>query len=129
MRIVRVKYLNTYEEGVNRSFFYEDALKTKLKKYDVVIAPTIHGVALAIVDKIDVKESELGFRAENIKKISEKIKSSTVDELVKKDKVKEIKAELDKKIKEIDLVEKYKMYASLSPEVAALIASLEEMSK
>lgn len=130
MRIVKVKYLSTLDEDrSDNTYYYQDNLSTKLKKYDLILVPTYYGMSMAIVDKVDISEDTIKFQVCNIKKVSEKIKSKTVDELIKKDKIKDIKASLDKKIKEIDSVEKYKMYATLSPEVAELIKQLEKNSK
>lgn len=131
MRIVKVKYLSTLDEQkTGGKYYYQDNLKTKLKKYDIVLVPTYYGFSLAVVDVIDVTEDDARYAVSNgLKEVSEKIKSSVADKLIKKDKIKDIKVQLDKKIKEIDSVEKYKMYAKLSPEVEELIKQLEEASK
>ena len=130
MRIIKVKYLSTLDEEKGGStYYYQDNLSTKLKKYDLVLVPTYYGLSMAIVDEVNVSEDVIKFKVSGIKKVSEKIKSKIVDELIKKDKVRDIKAVLDKKIKEIDAVRKYEMYASASPEIAELIKSLEEASK
>ena len=127
MRIVKVKFLSTYESS--DTYFYEDKLSKKLQKYDTVVVPTRYGVSLAVVIGIGYKKEDMGFSAQSIKSVSEKIKSVTVDNMNKSAKIKDIKSILDKKIKEIDSLEKYKMYADMSPEIAELIKSLEEASK
>lgn len=127
MRIVRVKFLNTIDKDYAEGFFYKDSLSRKLQKYDTVVVPTRYGLSMAVVDQVNVNQDGLGFDIGRIKTVAEKIKSKAVDDQTRLQKADDITKALDKAIKEVDAVEKYRVYAGLSPEVAKLLTELEEL--
>ena len=132
MKYVTVKFLSERDaakyHGPNGSFFYGD--KTgKLKKHDAVIVPTQYGLALALVTGVNRDPEDLPHfvNESNVKQVAEKIKSKAVEEITRIERAGEIKKALDREIKKVDEVQKYKMYADLSPEVASLIKELEDL--
>ena len=129
MRIVKVKFLSTYDKDYSDTFYYKDTIRGGLKKYDVVIVPTRYGVSMAVVEENNISEETVvnKFNTNNIKTVLEKIKSKHVDSLTKLAKVDDLKKQLDAEIKKVDEVEKYRVYAELNPAVATMLAELEEL--
>lgn len=133
MKYVTVKFLSERDaakyHGPNGNFFYGD--KTgKLKKHDAVIVPTQYGLTMAVVTSVDRKPEEFPHFVNegNVKQVAEKIKSKTIEAVTRKERAAEIKKALDAEIKKVDEIQKYKMYADMSPEVAALIKELEDLA-
>lgn len=134
MRFVKVKFLNTRDDSNAGGYFYRDTQSRALKKWDTVIVPTRYGLSMAYVMST-YKDEELAKKAyentygtfglHDIKEVAEKIKSSAVEEKLKTNKALDLKKQLDSKIKKIDEVEKYRVYAGLSPEVAELLKQLK----
>ena len=130
MRIVEVKFLNSIDERSASAYFYKDKLSKALKQFDTVIVPTTNGISLAVVTGVH-KDTDTIFKNYNLssfKLVAEKIKSKTVNEILKEAKAIELKRQLEEHIKKMDAVEKYRVYAENSPEVAALLAQLEELN-
>ena len=98
MKYVKVKFLSDKDESKIDGYFYKDNKNCEL--YDFVIVPTKYGVSMAQV--IDIpKDSDVSINC--IKEVLDIIKGvEYLDTLAKKDKVKEIEKELDKKIKKLD---------------------------
>lgn len=140
MRYVTVKFLSERDATNSQGYMYKDTQSRALKKYDVVVVPTRYGLAMATVHgKYNADQAQAfldnnrsygarGFTLETLKSVSEKIKSTTVDAEMKVEKVKDLKAKLEKEVKKIDEVQKFKVYADLSPAVAAMLAELEELN-
>ena len=129
MRIVKVKFLSTYDKDYSDTFYYKDTIRGGLKKYDTVIVPTRYGISMAVVEEVGIDTDEVRnkFSTANIKVVKERIKSKTVAELTKLAKVDDLKKSLEAEIKKIDEVEKYRVYADLNPAVAAMLTELEEL--
>lgn len=134
MRVVQVKFLSTLDKDVAEEYFYKDSLSRKLQKYDTVLVPTMYGLSLAVVTKVDVDENNMQKRhgygtlsPSSLKSVAEKIKSNTIEALNKAEKREDIKKELEKKLKEMDEVERYQLYAEKSPEIAALLKELKSL--
>lgn len=130
MRVVEVKFLNRYDEQAADSYFYTDKLSKAVKQFETVLVPTRYGVALAIVTNTykDTDDKLKSYPVSSLKTIEEKIKSKTIDNMMKEEKAKQLKAQLEAEIKKMDAVEKYRMYAETSPEVAKLLTQLEELN-
>lgn len=130
MRIVEVKFLNKVDEGYGDSYFYKDKLSKSLKQFDTVLVPTRYGVSIAVVTALhkDTDDIMSKFTRSSMQFVLEKIKSKVINELLKEEKAKQLKQQLENEIKKMDAVEKYRMYAESSPEVAALLAQLEELN-
>lgn len=130
MRIVEVKFLNSIDEREARSYFYKDKLSTALKQFDTVVVPTANGITLAVVTGLHKDTDTLlkNYGVSTLKEVHEKIKSKTVNEILKEAKAIELKRQLEEQIKKMDAVEKYRVYAENNPEVAALLAQLEELN-
>ncbi len=138
-RYVKVDFLSDRDSESSNGYIYKDGLSRALKKYDTVIVPTRYGLTIAVV-KGTYNESQAenlinnaykyrtnGLTLATVKSVKEKIKSKTVDEEMKLAKADDIKRKLEAEIKKIDEVEKYRIYAELNPEVAAMLAELEEL--
>lgn len=138
MRYVTVKFLSERDEGNAQGYIYKDTLSRALKKYDVVVVPTRYGLAMATVkgtytaDKAqNILSNNYGTRGmslDSLKSVAEKIKSKAVEKELKVEKVKDLKLKLEKEVKKIDEVQKFEVYASLSPEVATMLAELKELN-
>jgi len=136
-RFVKVEFLSDRTSESSAGYIYKDDLSRALKKYDTVIVPTKYGLTIAVVKGTYNEEQANNLLRNNykygsitlanIKTVSEKIKSKTVDAEMKLAKVDDIKRKLESEIKKVDDTQKYKMYAELSPEVAAMLAELEEL--
>jgi len=134
-RFVKVKFLSTKDSQTSMGYFYKEELSRALKKWDTVLVPTRYGLTLAVVvstykNEDQVKEAYQSygtFGLHDIKSVSEKIKSKVVDQQLTKEKAGDIKKKLETKMKEVDEVQKYKMYAELDPSIAELLAELEEL--
>jgi len=134
MRYVKVDFLSDRSSESSQGYIYKDELSRALKKYDTVIVPTKYGLTIAVVkgtyneeQKDNLMKNQYRFSQTAIKSVAEKIKSKTVDAEMKLAKVDDIKRKLESEIKKVDDTQKYKMYAELSPEVAAMLAELEEL--
>jgi len=134
MRYVKVDFLSDRSSEASAGYIYKDELSRALKKYDTVIVPTKYGLTIAVVkgtyneeQKDNLMKNQYRFSQTAIKSVAEKIKSKTVDAEMKLAKVDDIKRKLESEIKKVDDTQKYKMYAELSPEVAAMLAELEEL--
>lgn len=133
MRFVEVKFLSSRDESAARGYLYRDDLPRALKKYDAVLVPTRYGLSLAVVNKTfadeETAQNESQWRHDTaaIKGVKEKIKSKTIEEVQSKEKIKDLKKKLERKIKKVDEVEKYRMYADIDPEIAEMLAQLEEL--
>jgi len=134
MRYVKVDFLSDRSSESSQGYIYKDELSRALKKYDTVIVPTKYGLTIAVVkgtyneeQKDNLMKNQYRFSQTCIKSVAEKIKSKTVDAEMKLAKVDDIKRKLEAEIKKVDDTQKYKMYAELSPEVATMLAELEEL--
>ena len=137
-KFVAVKFLSDKDAQASEGYLYKDTLRGGLKKYDVVLVPTRYGFALATVKGLysEAQATNLlnntssytrGMNLETLKPVSEKIKSKTIEASLKEDKIKDLKLKLESEVKKIDEVKKFEAYADLSPEVAAMLAQLEEL--
>jgi len=136
-RFVKVDFLSDRSSESSNGYLYKDELSRALKKYDTVIVPTRYGLTIAVVkgtyteaqaeNLIRNKYQYNSVTKENAKTVLEKIKSKTVDSEMKLAKVDDLKRKLESEVKKIDETQKYKAYAELSPEVAAMLAELEEL--
>lgn len=125
---VKVKFLSEYDSGASQGYFYS-AGRLKLSKYDTVIVPTRYGLSLAVVQQsgLTIEEVREHINCQSLKTVAERITSKAVNELTKLQKVDDIKKALDKEMKKVDEVEKYRMYADISPEIKTLLEQLQEM--
>ena len=134
MRYVKVDFLSDRSSESSQGYLYKDELSRALKKYDTVIVPTRYGLTIAVVkgtyneaQKDNLMKNKYRFSQSDIKSVSEKIKSKTIDAEMKLAKVDDLKRKLESEVKKIDETQKFKAYAELSPEVAAMLAQLEEL--
>lgn len=137
MRYVKVNFINSRDDSLSDNYIYRDELSRSLKKYDTVIVPTRHGYAIATVsgtlslkqvqDKLRGRYSNI--TASSLKSVAEKIKSKTIEAELKSSKIADLKASLEAQVKKIDEVEKFNVYAKLSPEVAAMLEELKALSE
>lgn len=124
-RFVNVTFPSTHDYGdPKKEYVYKDNLDEALKPFDVVLVPTRYGWSLGIVRS--VTENDPGF---DTKQVAEKLSSKVLDEELKADRAKMVRKELDKRLKEIDEVERYRMYAEKYPELKELTEQLEGLVK
>lgn len=135
MRYVKIDFLSDRSSESSNGYIYKDELSRALKKYDTVIVPTRYGLTIGVVkgtyneeQKNNLMRNRYKFSQSDIKSVAEKIKSKAVEEIVKADKVADIKRKLDSEVKKIDEIKKFEMYAELSPEVAAMLEELKELN-
>lgn len=124
-RFVKVKFVSSRDVMTADSYYYQDTLRTPLKKYEIVLVPTRYGFGLAVVSDIEVNGN--GYSGVKLK-VAERIKSKTLDELYKKDRAKDIEKQLKAKVEEMDKVKVYEKYAEDNPEVAELLAQFKELT-
>lgn len=134
-RFVKVDFLSDRSSESSNGYIYEDKLSRALKKYDTVIVPTRYGLTIAVVkgtyneqQKNNLMRNKYRFSQSDIRAVAEKIKSKAVEDIVKADKVADIKRKLESEVKKIDEVKKFEAYAELSPEVAAMLEELKELN-
>lgn len=126
MKYAIVKFLSTKDEGYSQGYLYENTIKAK--KYDAVIVPTQYGLSLAVVDKLtDSTDSFDKYRGGVIKAIAEIIKSKEVAKVTTEAKKKSLKKKLEKLTKEMDDIERFKMYSKGNPEFAKILAEYEKL--
>lgn len=129
MKYAKVQFTNKLDQETRyeqtTTYVYKIPSKMKLEKYDTVLVNTRYGYALATV--VELADEQHQCTESSVKFIAEKIKSKTLDNVNRLKKADEIKKALDKKIKEVDETQKYKMYADLDPEIATLIKELEDL--
>jgi hypothetical protein len=119
-----VKFLSTKDEGYADGYHYENNIGAK--KYDTVIVPTRYGVSMAVVESLtdDIPQH---IRYTSIKAVAEVIQSKTVTEMTREQKRKDLEKRLEKKVKALDKLERFKAYADSNPEIAELVKELEEI--
>lgn len=125
-RYVKVRFTSNRDDrySVNDDYTYFDKLKTPLKPFDVVLVPTRYGYTIAVVTEVGVDNNFAG----GIKEVAELLKSKVLDEEFKAERAKVIKTKLNKKLKELDELKRYKAYTDSNPEIAALVKELEEVT-
>jgi len=129
MKYAKVQFTNKLDQETRyeqeTTYVYKIPAKMSLAKYDTVLVNTRYGYALATV--VELADEQNTVSEGRLLSIAEKIKSKTLDNVNKLKKADEIKKALDKKIKQVDETQKYKMYADLDPEIATLIKELESL--
>ncbi len=140
MRYVKVDFLSDRSSESSNGYLYKDELSRALKKYDTVIVPTRYGLAMAVVKGTYTEEqannlirnsykfSTAIHSLSDVRPVAEKIKSKVVEENIKADKVKDLKRKLEAEVKKIDEVQKFEVYAGISPEVATMLEELKELN-
>lgn len=129
MKYAQVQFTNKLDQETryeqNTTYVYKIPARMKLEKYDTVLVDTRYGYALATV--VNLVDEQHQMNEGSVKTISEKIKSKTLEGVNRLKKADEIKKVLNQKMKEVDEVQKFKLYAELDPTIAELLAELEEL--
>ena len=128
-RYVKVRFTNTaskYGYTSSGEHFYRDQFKIPLKPFDVVICPTRYGMQLAIVKEVGVSRPEQ-FTVTQIKVVADKVKTSVFEDELREERQRELKKQLDKRIKEADKARLYDLYASYDPSIAVLVEELNAL--
>lgn len=131
MKYALVEFLSERDKPNTSQKLYTYINEVKAKEYDTVIVPTKYGLALAVVKKLsdNVPSSNYDYLGSMnvIKKVAEVIKSTAVDEVTKEAKRKDIEKQLEKKVKEMDKVQRFELYADQDPEFAKLLKQFKEL--
>jgi hypothetical protein len=116
-----VEFLSTRDEGVAEGYTYINNIKAK--KYDAVIVPTKYGVSMAVVVRLtdDSNFGRSGYSCSITKELAEVVKSKEVAKLMRDKKRKDLEKLLEKKVKEMDTITRFAMYADQDPEFAKLL--------
>lgn len=123
-RFVGVQFTSKYSGyTASKTYCYQDNLETPLKEFDIVIAPSVYGYGLAIVREVGLKKPTF-----ETKEIAEAISSEFLKEELKGERVKAITKKLESEVKKLNEAEKFRAYIDKSPEIAALVKELDELS-
>lgn len=126
-----VEFLSTKDKGVAQGYTYNNEIGAAL--YDAVIVPTQYGLSLAVVvqltdsNDLTFSGSQYHYSKPAIKKIAEVVQSTVVTEAMKARKKADIKKQLEKEVKKLDDIARFKLYAKGNPEFATLLKQYEEM--
>lgn len=125
MKYAIVKFLSSKDDSYSQGYNYKNTVKAK--PYDAVIVPTRYGLSLAVVESVtDEKPEGLPYGCE-IKAISEVVQSEAVAKEMSAQKKKDLKKQLEKEVKKLDDIERFKMYAKNNPAFAELLEQYEAL--
>ena len=128
-RVAKVKFL----EGSNTHNTYNYALfDDDIQLYDnCVVKSANHGFGIASIEEIidDIDNVSVTDSSGNIREIVCKIDMSAFHKRIKdRQRVSQLKKEMDKKVKELQGLALYKMMAKTSPELKAMLSEYEELT-
>lgn len=131
MKYAIVEFLSERDKTVAlKGYTYINKVGAKL--YDTVLVPTKYGLTIATVtevtDNLPKVAAYNSYGEMNVvKEIAEVLKSKVLEEELKERKRKDIEKQLEKKIKEMDKVERFKIYAKQSAEFDDLLKEYEAL--
>lgn len=132
MKYIKVQFTSERDKLAGKEYTYVNKPKMALKTGDVVIVPTQYGMTVAVVSLVTTTRPEdfrSIYRDCEFKEVAEKITSKAITAQYVTPMLKaKIKKQLDEKVKKMDELARYKVYAS-DPEIAKLVKQLEALSE
>lgn len=128
-RVAKVRFL----EGCNTHNTYNYALfDDEIQLYDnCVVKSANHGFGIASIEEIidNINDISVTDSNGNIREIVCKIDMSAFHKRIKdRQRVSQLKKEMDKKVKELQGLALYKMMAETSPELKTMLSEYEELT-
>lgn len=117
-------------KNAERKYIYFNNLKAK--KFDTVLIPTVHGATLGIVvELLKLSDSEYdkitSFDARECYEIVNGLKY--IEDKVRERKLKDIKREMKDRIKKVEELTLFEMYAEKDPELKKLLNTMKKLEE
>lgn len=123
-KYIKVKFTSTIDEskGINGKYLYANSVKAKL--FDTVLVPTMYGVSLAYVTEVlsltdDEAENECSYKIREAIEVVKGIKY--FEQLVRNEKAKALKKAMKERMKVMEEIQLFEMYAEKDPELKEML--------